>query len=340
MASEDGGNARLQTMEFPRIVVKRSANRLSGMETLDLSAAEPEPTVHLTLGDDNRARFQRKSKETPQGSAWRIGGEGDELELALTLPYKHGVNLILELCRTESTPGEGALATLAINEQPEWELELDPHNLNFHRQAWYVPHYMLEKGKNRIRLKLAPEAGAAVLLRSASVMRFDLQPQKKDNWCWAAVTASLINFFADGDPMQQEQVVRNCLDPDEVREKGDDLTLVLPKALDEMGLRSMRCNYPISLDEIRKQVQLGLPVAIRIEWKGGGGHFVVITGVLPQHPKGDGHTWLRVADPKLTDEKKELTVPLYITYRALTSKRYRTNGEWTHTYLFEKHRER
>jgi len=340
MTSEEGGRDNRQTTELPRIVLNRLQDRLSGMETLDLSVAEPEPTDHLALGKGNNARFRRKSKETPQGSAWQIGAEGDELELILTLPYKHGVNLILELCRTEPATKDDPPVVIVVNDEHEWGIELDPNNLNFQKQAWYLPQSMQEKGKNRIALKLAPKAGTEVLLRSASVMRFDLQPQEKTNWCWAAVTASLNKFFANGYPIRQDQVVNDCReDLEDIEVKGDNQTLVITKALDTMDLRSMRCYYAISLDEIRRQMQLGLPVPIHIEWKGGGGHYVVITGVGPPHPKGDSHTWLRVADPNVTDEARETTVPRYITYNALKT-RYRGNGEWTHTYLFEKERER
>jgi len=103
-------------------------------------------------------------------------------------------------------------------------------------------------------------------------------------------------------------------------------------ALDSMELLSTRCNYPLSLDEIRQQIHSGAPVALRIEWSKGGGHFVMITAVGPQDPKGDGHTWLRVSDPK--DQAAS-----YITYKALKT-RYKGNGKWTHTYLFEKERQR
>jgi len=267
MASEEGGRSKLQTTELPKIVLNRLTDRLSGMETLDLSVAEPEPTRHLALGKGNNVRFQRKTKETPQGSAWQLDARDDELKLILTLPYKHGVNLILELCRTEPAQTDAPPVLITVNNEHELDIEINPNNLNFQKQAWYLPQYMLEKGENRITLKLAPEAGTEVLLRSVSVMRFDLQPQEKTQWCWAAVTASLINFFADDDPITQDKVVHEYLE--DIEEKDDNRTLVITNALDNMELRTIRCNYAISLDEVRRQMLLGLPVAIRIQWKGG-----------------------------------------------------------------------
>jgi hypothetical protein len=312
------------------------------METLDLSVPKPAPTAHLKLGRGDGAWFIKKTKDTPQGNAWQIGAEGDGLQLKLTLPYKHGATLILEMCRTTPDQRAEAPVVINVNGDHEWGVEIDPHNLNFHRQSWYLPHYMLEKGKNLISLKLAPEAGTEALVRSVSVMRFDLQMQQQSNWCWAAVTTSLLNFFDPDNTLTQCQVVKECFSQTDFetetdccrRPKSNDCNRVfkLVDALDSMGLLSNRCNYPLSLDEIREQIQSGAPVALRIEWKKGGGHFVLITAIGPPDPKSEGQTWLRVSDPK--DQAAS-----YITYNALKT-RYKGNGKWTHTYLFERERAR
>lgn len=400
MASEENGKDHRQTIELPKIVLDRLEHRLTGMETLDLSRAEPKPTEHLSLGKSHNVRFQRKSRQTP-GSAWQLDAEDDELVLLLTLPYKHGVNLIVELCRTKPGKTDAPPVVITVNDQHELDVELDRANLNFQKQAWYVPQYMLDQGQNRIALKLAPEAGTEILLRSASVMRFDLQPQEKSNWCFAAVTASLNQFFAHGRPIRQREVVSQCLEEEEpsykiteqtltsLKEAGvsedvleslrrllnlevrdedrfqsllkiaieDDLIpkgvslimeharndnrpLIITNAFDLMGLHTMRCSYPISLDEIRRQMQLGLPVVIRVESERGTGHFAVITGVCPRDATKDDRTMVRVADPSpaCTDPVKGTTIPIYIAYNML-KKHYRDNRVWTHTYLFEKERE-
>ncbi len=341
MNSMDGMISQLQTGQMPVLNLGRRGRPLTGMQVLDLTTAEPEATRNLTLRKSDGAAFQKGSRETQRESAWQVFGAEKGLEIDLTLPYKHGVNLIVELCRTASGPAESPV-TLTVNEAHSWGIEISPHNLEFHRQSWYVPQYMLEKGKNRLSLRLAPDAGGDVLVKRVAVMRFDLQMQEQTNWCWAAVTTSLLTFFHPDEPRTQCEIVRETLrdtehDPEEDccgTGKRDLCNRVckLPDALDSMGLLSIRCNYPLELHEIRQQIDLGLPLAIRIEWKKGGGHFVMITGVLPQDPRGDGHTWIRIADPL-----RESAV--YITYNAL-KKRYRGDGEWTHTYMFEAERTR
>lgn len=336
----------LQTGEMPRIVLSRPSRRLAGMQILDLSVEDPPSTTHLAFLKSEGAEFQKRSRGTRRESAWRVGSEGEGLRFELTLPYKHGVNLILELCRTDPGQEGGAQAeapvAITVNGKHTWGIEINPHNLEFHYQAWYLPQYMLEKGKNRISLCLAPDAGTEVLVKRISVMRFDIQQQQQSNWCWAAVTSSLLGFFNPDQAPTQCEVVKECFSETEFETEEDccgkttseacNRVFKLIDALDSMDLLSIRCNYQLSLDEIRQQIHLGAPIAIRIEWKKGGGHFVVITAVGPQHSRGDGHTWLRVADPNRESA-------IYITYNAL-KKRYRGDGEWTHTYLFEAERKR
>src|SRR5262245_22549441 len=210
MDLEAGNRTELQTAELPKISLDRLRDRLSGVETLDFSVLRPEPTDHLKLCKSDGAWFVKKSKDTPQGNAWQIGAEDSGLQLELTLPYKHGVTLILEICRTIPAQQKDTPVITNVNGDHEWGIEIDPHNLNFHRQSWYLAHYMLEKGKNLISLRLAPEAATEALLRSASVMRFDLQMQQQSNWCWAAVTTSLLDFFDPENALTQCQVVKEC----------------------------------------------------------------------------------------------------------------------------------
>jgi len=335
MPTEEESRFQLQTEEMPRI-------SLSGIETLDLSVPKPESTAHLAFGKSDGARFQKKTKDGPHSNTWQIAAEGDELQFKLSLPHKHGINLILDMRRTSYDQAPDCPLNINVNGDHEWGVEIDPHNLNFHKQAWYLPHYMLEKGKNLISLKLSPGARTEVLVRSVSIMRFDLQTQRQSNWCWAAVTSSLLRFFNPDNAMTQCEVVKECFSQAEFEMEADccrnpankdcNRVFKLVDALDFMELLSIRCNYALSLNEIREQIQEGAPVALRIEWKRGGGHFVVITAVGPQDPKGDGQTWLRVADPKSQAAS-------YITYNALKT-RYKGNGKWTHTYLFERERAR
>src|SRR5262245_2457435 len=124
MNTEEGGRAQLQTVELPRI-------SLSGMETLDLSVLEPESTAHLALGKSDGARVQKKTKDGLHTNAWQIGAEGDGLQFKLSLPHKHGINLILDMCRALLDPlhdhPEDSPLNINVNGDHEWGVEIDPH---------------------------------------------------------------------------------------------------------------------------------------------------------------------------------------------------------------------
>jgi hypothetical protein len=332
----------LQTGQFRRVSAGRLVDKLLGLETLDLSVAEPEPTAHFKMGRSDGTWFQRKTKEFSYGNAWQLSATGKGLQLELRLPDKHGVLLILEMCRTAYHTESDQPVVIAVNGE-EWRLELDPHTLRFYKQSWYLPHFLMQEGKNIISLRLAPEAKTEVLMKSVAVMRFEVEKQKRGNWCWAAVTNSLLRFFNSDHELTQCDIVKECFSLAKGYETETDCcqharrqecnrTFKLVDALDIVGLLFSRCNYALSLDEIRDQINRGVPVGVRIGWRGGGGHFVVITAVGPPDPKGDNHTWVRVADPKDP-------AAAFITYRALKN-RYKGEGKWTHSYLFEKERER
>lgn len=111
-------------------------------------------------------------------------------------------------------------------------------------------------------------------------------------------------------------------------------TFKLSEALKAMGILEAYEDRALSLAEIRRQIGAGAPVAVRIGWRNregvlsNSGHFVMLTAVGPDDPRGDDHTWVRVADPK---DK----VASYITYDALKNN-YKCQGQWTHSYLIRK----
>ncbi len=348
-----------QTGQHRRVVLGQLTDKLSGVETLDLSVAEPVPTAHLKLVPAKSAQpgFQAvlnlaarlklvpspaiwmPTKDSARGNAWQLGTHKNGLPIELQLPQKHGLVLILEMARTQANEQFDQPVILTINGH-EWGLEIDPQNLKFHKQSWYLPHYLMQEGANHLTLRLAPAATTEVLVKTASVMRFEIEKQRRGNWCWAAVTNSLLSFFDRTNGMTQCEIVQECFGVtpgyetamnccQHSRHEECNRDYELDQALDLMQLRASCCNYPLTLDEIREQINQGVPVAARIAWRGGGGHFVVITAVVTD-PKDDQQTWLRVANPK--DQAAS-----YVPYHTFLT-RYGGDGEWTHSYLFEKQR--
>lgn len=334
----------------------KTIKSLSGMQTLDFSRATPKSANHFALDAYDKARFDA-STATPRRGAWRIYAPGGQIQLKLDLPYKHGVVLIVELRRSRIDGADRCPITIKINGE-KWE-RLNITNSNFHKMSWYVTYDRLNAGENLITLKLSKKAEASLLLKSASVMRFNLQHQKQTLWCWAAVTTSIVQFFDPETTLTQckivemckgkiadpQQVVDDCCPNERSRNCGETFkttcnqTHKLSDALKAVGLldsfRMFDDDHPVSLDDIRREISAGLPVAVRIGWmdkKGeltNRGHYVLITGVLPDDPRGEDYTWVRVSDP--WDEGAS-----YRSFGSLKN-RYKDNGKWTYTYFIKKY---
>ncbi|MFN0123350.1 MAG: papain-like cysteine protease family protein [Blastocatellia bacterium] len=344
MKSTSSLNREMETGKHVPVRGRRAIKPFSGLETLNLSVPEPEPTEHLSLLRTDGADF-RKRQAGPAGGSGRLLDEiTDEVEFNLELADKHGVGLVLELRRVLAATKTDFPLIVNVNGD-EWPAPIDPLLLSFQRFSWYLPHYLMEPGGNRITLRLSREAQTHIVLKSISVMRFEMQRQLQDKWCWAAVIASLLHFFDASQKRTQCEIVQKVFgalvdDFDETKtncckQGADDAcnqTFKLVDALDEMDVLSTRSNYPLSVEEIREQIHAGVPVAVRIRWRGGGGHFVLITAVGPDDPRGPTHTWLRVADP--ADGTGS-----YLSYRRLRDA-YQDKGHWTHTYTFERERRR
>ena len=74
---------------------------------------------------------------------------------------------------------------------------------------------------------------------------------------------------------------------------------------------------PFSMEQIKEQIDLGLPVGVRIEWFGGGAHVVAILGY------DEASNTIHVSDPVGSSGPQSLALfPAY----------YRSGGRWTDTY--------
>jgi hypothetical protein len=298
---------------------------LSGIETLDLAAAAPMPTAHLSLGEHDSKRVA-----LPGAAAGRCLTAGGYLQFKLTLTHQHGVALILEMCCVEAEQTPEISLNIEVNEH-EMEIGGLPGKGSFYKRSWYLIPDWLKAGDNQITLKLPAEAVAPILLKSVSVMRFNVQKQEQTYWCWAAVTTGIHKFFDPAASLTQSEVVQACLG------RTANETLELAQALRKMG--TLACSHEAvpALGEVQKQLSAGLPVPVRIGWtaqKGrrrelnGRGHFVVITGVLQRDPRGDDDTLVRVSDPKSG-------MASYMPYGILKNS-YDHRGRLTHFYILKR----
>jgi hypothetical protein len=111
-------------------------------------------------------------------------------------------------------------------------------------------------------------------------MAFLLEDQQEDLWCWAAVSVAIDHYFDPTSGWTQRGVARevlgvpNCCGVPEIC----DQAAPLQDALNIVENFQDDFVSPLEFAQIREQIDQGYPVCARIEWVGGSGHFVVISG--------------------------------------------------------------
>lgn len=151
-------------------------------------------------------------------------------------------------------------------------------------------------------------------------LAFSMQRQQKNNWCWTAVATSVALFRDAGSGWtqcllaNQELGQANCCSPGAC-----DTDWYLNRALTRTGnLRSFSSGAE-ALPSVQVEIDNDLPLGVRIQWRGGGGHFVTITGYDATN------NLVTVCDP-LED------APVVLDYDAFVSN-YDGLGSWSHSYF-------
>jgi len=162
--------------------------------------------------------------------------------------------------------------------------------------------------------------------------KFEIQTQQKLNWCWAAVAATVSNYFFPNQAVQQCQIAKNilgidcCTDPDpeacDAQAELQTALAAIPKLVgNSLNVNTLQ-NEPLSFDAVRKQIDAGLPVCARIQWFGENrSHFVIISGYSISQ---SNVPWVDISDPYYEDS----TIP----YQHFVSA-YLDAGTWRETYL-------
>ena len=150
-------------------------------------------------------------------------------------------------------------------------------------------------------------------------LHFRMESQREPNWSWAAVGASAGSYFSPGSRYEQCAIADICL--------GDTACCRAPDTCDRYGrldsaLRAAQCfggmaAGPESFDDVGNAIDADRPVGVRIGWHGGGAHFVMLTGY------DDANTAVAVDDPHYGRS--------IVRFGAFPN-RYRSGGDWTHTY--------
>lgn len=133
---------------------------------------------------------------------------------------------------------------------------------------------------------------------------FGMQPQQQSNWCWSATTVSVANYY--GDNLTQCGFANTLLSRTDCCGMGAagpcNVPNALVAALQTAGhLASWRTGAP-SFGDLQPEIDAARPVTVRIQWSGGGGHFLAVVGYLT-----GSTTWVAVDDPAFGPSDLQLT---------------------------------
>jgi hypothetical protein len=157
-------------------------------------------------------------------------------------------------------------------------------------------------------------------------LNFTMQDQRQRLWCWAATTVSVAAFYDPRSEWTQCELVNavkgltTCCE-DGTTSECDDVN-VLDAPLSRAGVLDHKHRGSVGYDVIRQETDAGRPLAFRIRWSGGGGHFAVIEGY-----RVSGDEFVAVDDPDPGYDAIDIAVS------TLTGGKYLGTGSWTHTYF-------
>jgi Papain-like cysteine protease AvrRpt2 len=155
-------------------------------------------------------------------------------------------------------------------------------------------------------------------------LNFTMQHQEQTEWCWAAASVSVSRHYDQQTGWTQCKMVNAEKGLQACCEDGSSVACNKPNVLDSPLNRAEVLDHKqdgsAAYDMIRQEIDAGRPLAWRIGWSGGGGHFAVIEGY-----QSSGEEWVAVEDPwyGVSD----------VAVSTLTGGMYQGSGSWTHTYF-------
>ncbi|MGW1008405.1 C39 family peptidase [Streptomyces sp. NPDC002520] len=149
---------------------------------------------------------------------------------------------------------------------------------------------------------------------------FNMQPQQRTNWCWAATATSVVAYYTPtawtqcslaNAELGRADCCTNPSDPCNVEHP-------LDGPLTRLGCLDSLVSRQATYAEISREINAGRPLCIHIGWRGGGGHFIAVTGY------DDFPGWVYIDDSWFG--------PSDIADATVRSA-YQGSGTWTHSYF-------
>ncbi len=292
-------------------------------ETLDFTLKEPPPTPHLALYRQFGAGYADNCWVLEPGGAVQFHlqvAEPEHTILALEMysPFDTWVEKLAERVKTAETPWlefhiqapdyyNPLMLTIGnedLTDNLYWQQNLNPLGWDFTTKRLILAPAYLFAGDNFVTLWLSADVGVVpVYLKSVSISDFGVQRQQQTQWCWAAVTSSLMQFMVPERTASQREVVTHTIKKAPVHSLEDlnkpwDIT----DAARTMGLEDGTRYGNVSRDTMRGMVNEGMPIPIQINWRNnarkngslGDGHYVVVDSIGEE---AKGQTLIQIEDP-------------------------------------------
>jgi hypothetical protein len=166
---------------------------------------------------------------------------------------------------------------------------------------------------------------------------FHMEKQRRDKWCWAAVSASIDRYFFPKSSWTQCRIAHSLAVKKELPQisvKADccgtpescNQVASLGDALQAIGRLNKVLPRALTFQELCDEIDQNRPVGVRIGWLDGGGHFVAVNGYY----LSSGNQIVHVADP--------LFGPSVLYYQDFANCYQFWNdggGFWTHSYYIK-----
>jgi hypothetical protein len=175
---------------------------------------------------------------------------------------------------------------------------------------------------------LAVVAANSATLTSRTSQPFPIQAQQMSNWCWAALTASLCDYYTTPGPYNQQQVVALVINLP-ICGAGPlnpfcNQTCDIATALSTVGhLNGNAIDGTIQPGAMQQALQQYGPVACEMSIPNIGGHAVAVVNA---YPGPSNKLYVDVADPSDGTIQTMSFDNFSSDYRA-------TGGSWARTYL-------
>jgi hypothetical protein len=155
-------------------------------------------------------------------------------------------------------------------------------------------------------------------------LNFTMQHQLQTQWCWAATSVSVAHYYVPWSSWTQCEMANQEMGQTTCCADGSTTQCNQPNVLDaplnRAGVLDHMQGGVVAFSVVRQEIDAGRPLAWRIGWSGGGGHFAVIEGY-----QVSGASWVAVDDPWYGESDVALST--------LTGGGYQGSGTWTHTYF-------